>query len=1326
MLESLLLVNKQLKVYFDLEVVMKLLRYMLTLVFSLIAFPSYGDVCQTEKDLIQASVDSCYDTPIGPCDSIDDIVNTTYIRCWAEYPNPQEVNIWTIMHECVCSGPPGGPYDCSSQDLKGPWISVKGPMSCEQSRWKDPSYTDPKRPIRSCGSIIQADNQVLGEALPIAGTSFSLNYFSDRVVGRKTKSEIAVVVAGVSGGSDNISNQVEIRDSVGALVASSGTLTNSSGQSYIYNPSISGWGSQSYVVAVKESYPAYTFEALSHARVGGLNVLLLGVGGWFPSNWYYYDVAAKTLYQGNGVQRRISALALSGEYAIAEEDGSFVYYFDSDGKHLRTKTGLTGETILSFAYNVSKQLISITEPFGRITTFNRNISGQLISITAPKGQVTSIVVDGDGYLTSLTNPQNETYEFTYWSSEGLLKTFEKPTGPISTFYYDVDGHLTKDQHSGGFFWDLVKTADTLSSATREIESRMGRRTSIVNTANDYSSYKSQVTTYPDGSQRTTDDYGTTENDTHAGFTYGFTTQESARFGASARDTTSETVNYSSVLRVTSHVNSVTLSNPNDFFSISNLSRVSTSGTTEISSDYDPVNHIWSAQSKLGQTASLGLDAYERPTSFQRGNLTAINYTYTNENLTGITQGARSTSFSYNPTSGVLSSVTNSLSQTTGFAYDSAERLIGIVLPDLRAISYGYDATGNLVSVTPSSRPSHAFGFNSSELISSYAPPALLGVPAVATSYTYNNDKQLTEITRPDSQAIEITYDGTTGQMTSMITPDGTSSFTFMPGYRMPSSIVSASGFTNDFQMSGPDIYSQQVTEQSTSSLLWTFSHNLSSQGLKSNDLVQVQSDMSQVSYFYDDDERMTKAGNLNLTYDTPNSLLTCTTQGLASDAFTYNSFGEMLTYEAKHASVVLFSETLTRDDLGRILTKTQTIDGEGTSVDEYTYDSSGRLTQTERNSVVVATYVYDSNNNRNSGTIGGVVTSATYDDQDRMTQYNVYDYTYNANGELQTKTNSLTSAQTQYVYDVLGNLKEVTLPSTDVITYEIDGMNRRIGKLVNGNLVKRYAYMDGLRLVAEIKPDGSLLRRYVYASKSNVPDYFIQEGVRYRIFSDHLGSPRVVVNTITGAVMQKMNHDEFGRVVLDTNPGYTPFGFAGGIYDHQTGLVRFGARDYDPETGRWTSKDPILFDGGDTNLYGYVANDPVNWVDPDGLKRNFVFQGGNLSFYDSNGSLLFEGPASSGPWGRGALPQGNYSVGGMRDNRAGSYSCSGSGGYSLDLHPQFSTNRTDLRIHPDGGTPGTLGCIGVKCGNGAADTLGEILRGVYNQPMTPWIGLEVR
>jgi RHS repeat-associated protein len=77
-----------------------------------------------------------------------------------------------------------------------------------------------------------------------------------------------------------------------------------------------------------------------------------------------------------------------------------------------------------------------------------------------------------------------------------------------------------------------------------------------------------------------------------------------------------------------------------------------------------------------------------------------------------------------------------------------------------------------------------------------------------------------------------------------------------------------------------------------------------------------------------------------------------------------------------------------------------------------------------------------------------------------------------------------------------------------------------------------------------------------------------------------------------------MDYDEFGNVTQDTNPGFQPFGFAGGIYDRHTGLVRFGARDYDAQAGRWTSRDPFLFEGGQANLYVYVDNDPINRIDP--------------------------------------------------------------------------------------------------------------------------------
>lgn len=107
----------------------------------------------------------------------------------------------------------------------------------------------------------------------------------------------------------------------------------------------------------------------------------------------------------------------------------------------------------------------------------------------------------------------------------------------------------------------------------------------------------------------------------------------------------------------------------------------------------------------------------------------------------------------------------------------------------------------------------------------------------------------------------------------------------------------------------------------------------------------------------------------------------------------------------------------------------------------------------------------------------------------------------------------------------------------------------------------------------------------------------------HRLVKDHLGSVRRVVDVSSGAVLQALEYDAWGRVLSDTNPGAQPFGFAGGLYDADTGLVRFGAREYSAEVGRWWSKDPIRFRGDGPNLYAYVENDPVNEVDPEGLHR---------------------------------------------------------------------------------------------------------------------------
>lgn len=266
------------------------------------------------------------------------------------------------------------------------------------------------------------------------------------------------------------------------------------------------------------------------------------------------------------------------------------------------------------------------------------------------------------------------------------------------------------------------------------------------------------------------------------------------------------------------------------------------------------------------------------------------------------------------------------------------------------------------------------------------------------------------------------------------------------------------------------------------------------------------------------------------------------------------------------------------------------------------------MIEVKKNSVIVSSYSYDQNGNRLSKTDLTGTATGIYDAQDRLLTYTLptsgggpgvgASYTYTLNGELQTKTQG--AQTTTYNYDVLGNLRTVALPGGTNIEYVVDGKDRRIGKKVNGTIAQGFLYQNQLNPIAELDGTGNIVSRFVYGSKANVPDYLIKGGVIYRIISDYLGSPRLVIDIATGTIAQRMDFDEFGNVLSDTNPGFQPFGFAGGLYDQHTKLTRFGARDYDAETGRWTAKDPIGFNGGSTNLYGYVLNDPVNFVDPTG------------------------------------------------------------------------------------------------------------------------------
>jgi RHS repeat-associated protein len=281
-----------------------------------------------------------------------------------------------------------------------------------------------------------------------------------------------------------------------------------------------------------------------------------------------------------------------------------------------------------------------------------------------------------------------------------------------------------------------------------------------------------------------------------------------------------------------------------------------------------------------------------------------------------------------------------------------------------------------------------------------------------------------------------------------------------------------------------------------------------------------------------------------------------------------------------------------------------------------------------------------------------------------------------------------------YFNDVLGNLQTVLFPDGKQIEYIIDGKNRRLGKKVNGVLTQAFLYQGRLNPIAELDSEGNVISRFVYGSKANVPDYMVKGGKTYRILSNHLGSPKLIIDISDGSVVQRMDYDAFGNVIEDSNPGFQPFGFAGGIYDLDTKLTRFGARDYDARIGRWTAKDPILFAGGDTNLYGYVINDPVNLVDPLGLEFLVCNRsagditgalGGNHAYgYDTTTGNDYGMYGSSGGSSSGS-PSGGPSSGsssGSGSSPSGSSSSNSSSNSSSSSH---SSSRHGTELIPDEG-----------------------------------------
>jgi RHS repeat-associated protein len=871
-----------------------------------------------------------------------------------------------------------------------------------------------------------------------------------------------------------------------------------------------------------------------------------------------------------------------------------IYQFSPAGRHLKTFNAFTGKQLLEFGYNASGRLMSITDAYGNLTEIERDPGGDATALVNPYGRTLELDQDGSGNLSSITLPSGETHGFAY-NAAGLLETYTTPRGFDHEFTYDSLGRLTRDDDPSGGYKTLAKT-DTADGWKTTLTTAMGRTKvydilpqvdrSTVQRNIDYAGLPT-ITEWGGDGVLTTTSPDTTISVTSMG-------PEPFLGYQAMQQSMTQIYTPGGIHSEIKNAQKVTLAdttNPLTLISFVDSTRINSALAL---TQYIDSTRMWITTSPEGRKDTVLVDSLGKVVERFVPGAESINYGYdAHGRLSSVSQGtggdARVFTYHYND-DGYLSKIINPLGDSTLFEYDSAGRVTNKTMPGGHEISFAYDADGNIDSLIPPGRPAHEFGFTEVGLENHYAPPPL-GVGAFDTHASYNLDKQLLEINRPDGKDIEYVYDGA-GRLDSIHTSLGSYIFGYQPETGRLDSMASSYGIINRHTYDGslPTSVSWEGAVSGSVSVEYNENFQVSAQSVNGSNPIFM---------YYDYDALLVNAGDAEYVWD-DNGRLFGTFLGLVEAFWKYNAFGEAQKYSVLADEDTVYQYQLERDKLGRIKEKMETIGGVAHSF-QYGYDPAGRLTSISIDSVLSASYSYDGNGNRLTRTTVLSVDSGFYDDQDRLTRYGSGSYSYNHQGDLEKKVEGADTIL--YHYDMFGNLASVKLPNGDSISYVMDGKNRRVGKKINGALVQGFLYQNQLSPLAVVDSDGVVLARFVYGVGRNAPDQMIIGDTTYQFICDHLGSPRLILNTVTGLVAQRMDYDEFGNVTYDSNPGFQPFGFAGGLYDSQIGLERFGARDYDPAVGRWTAKDPLGFKSGSTNVYGYVDADPINFIDPTGKSK---------------------------------------------------------------------------------------------------------------------------
>ncbi len=299
----------------------------------------------------------------------------------------------------------------------------------------------------------------------------------------------------------------------------------------------------------------------------------------------------------------------------------------------------------------------------------------------------------------------------------------------------------------------------------------------------------------------------------------------------------------------------------------------------------------------------------------------------------------------------------------------------------------------------------------------------------------------------------------------------------------------------------------------------------------------------------------------------------------------------------------VYSCRLRRGPDGRIAEKIETVQGRDRRW-AYSYDARGRLTEARLDQRLICQCHYDRDGRRQRdyfpASHGFSTRDYRYTPDDRLLAAGNNGYVHDANG-----FRSIWNSEGRYtLYAYAPDYRLLGVDKRDdglVFEFAHDGDGRRAVKFRDGRPVEAYRWLDFLRLAGF--RDVGCWYEFAYARGERTPLAMRRDdGAVFRLHCDQIGSLRVVADS-DGHVLKEVLYDPFGGIIEDSAPDLRiPIGFAGGLHDRDLGFVRFGWRDYDTFTGRWTAPDPLGDAGGDPDWYGYCLDDPVNGVDPLGLE----------------------------------------------------------------------------------------------------------------------------